>query len=179
MKPFTWTKRKERAALLVAEDELTDVAIAGAVKISVAGLKKWKARPEFAARVAEIVSATRAAVQARGIAEKQNRLAALNDRWGRLQQIIRERGGDPAMATVPGGQTGLLVRELKAMGTGADMTLVEEFHLDAALLKEAREHEKQAAIELGQWTERKDVTSGGQAIAFTIEIDSRARDEAT
>ena len=46
---------------------------------------------------------------------------------------------------VPGGETGLVIRKLKATGI--------EYAVDTAVLAEIREQEKHAAIELGQWQE--------------------------
>jgi hypothetical protein len=37
---------------------------------------------------------------------------------------------------------------------------VEEYQVDTGLLKELREHEKQAAQELGQWSEKARVEQG-------------------
>src|SRR5579864_2620072 len=108
---FAWTDRAERAALLVAEDLRTDVEIAAEAKITDRQLRNWKAHPEFAQRVQEHVEATRAAVKAEGIANRQNRVDALNDRWQRLQQVIEARAEEHR--DVPGGSTGLLVRQVK------------------------------------------------------------------
>ena len=155
---WKWTTRRERAAQLVADDQLTDTEIALQCGVTQRQLERWKKVPEFQERVAAIVEAERQAILAKGIAEKRNRVDALNDRWQRMRQVIDERAEDPDMAKVPGGRTGLLVREFKQIGTGPDATMVEEFHLDAALLKESREHEKQAAQELGQWTEKRELT---------------------
>ena len=76
---------------------------------------------------------------------------------------------------VPGGSTGLLVRQVKLVKIysvpGQDLEddepdaadvlcsaklnqVVYEYAVDTGLLKELREHERQAAQELGQWTEK-------------------------
>lgn len=85
------------------------------------------------------------------LAVRESRLARLEDRSKRLDLVIQERAGD--MAEVPGGKSGLLVRRLKSIGSGESAQVVEEYELDRTLLAEAREHEKQAAMELGQWQE--------------------------
>jgi hypothetical protein len=64
-----------------------------------------------------------------------------------------------------GGETGLLVRQIKLAASGAT---VEEFAVDTGLLKELRAHQEQAAKELGQWTEKREVT--GKAEAHMPEI---------
>ncbi len=200
-----WTGRREEAALLVAQDDLTNEEIAARLGVTRRSLQVWKEAPEFAARVRELVTAMAEAVKGQGIAERQNRVAALNDRWEKLHGVIAARAKE--MAGVPGGDTGLLVREVRLvkvylvmpegegqtggpgdgeraggggkwgqpsprpsprgrggeremegdgeeLGPGRRVVQVAEYAVDVGLLKELREHEKQAAIELGQWEEK-------------------------
>lgn len=168
---FLWTKAREKAALLVAEDARTDEEIATAVGVGRTTLHTWKQQPSFMARVEQHVATFREKIVARGIAERQNRVDALNDRWGRMQRVIEARAAEhwenPAVA---GAEEGLHVRTVKLSATGKE---VEEYAIDTPLLKEIRAHEEQAAKELGQWTERQDVTSGGKALKFSL-MDVRA-----
>lgn len=167
MTPFRWTQMKEQAALWLAEDTRSNEVIAREVGVTRQALDKWLTRPEFRARIQEHVTAFREAIRAKGIAERVNRVAALNDRWQRMQQVIEARAA--AMGSeVPGGETGLLVKQLKMIGKGDAAQVVEEYAVDVALLKELREHERQAAQELGQWTEKTDLTSGGEPLAVKI-----------
>jgi hypothetical protein len=149
----TWTEQKEQAALLVAQDMLSDELIAKDVDVCRRTLATWKTEPEFKARVAAILEEIKAAVVARGIADKQNRVDAYNDRWERMRKVIEGRAVEHA-GYAGGGATGLLVRQLKSIGKGEDAREVEEYAVDTALLKEMREHEKQAAIEVGDWTDK-------------------------
>lgn len=105
----------------------------------------------------------RTAILEQGISVKQSRIDALNDRWERMKQVIVERAVDPNMQHVPGGKTGLLVHQQKAIGAGPSMQIIDEYNVDTGLLKEMREHEKQAAQEMGQWTEKLNLTG---AITF-------------
>jgi hypothetical protein len=166
---FRWTEGRERAAALLAEDRLSDEDIANLVGITRQALQKWKARPEFMARVDGIVEKIRIAVEAEGIANKVNRVALLNDMWRRQQAVIAARAGE--YAHIPGGDTGLLVRTVniakvyevgdpddERMNPTKETILVEEYAVDTGLLKEMRETAKQAAIELRQWTEQREET---------------------
>lgn len=175
--PFKWPGRSERAALLVAEDLKPDVEIAKEVGVSERQLERWKQHPDFAERVQEHRDAARALIRAEGIANRQNRVDALNDRWLRLHQVIAARAIEHA--NVPGGSTGLLVRQVRLVKVysattnpddvdepdAADVLIsaklsqeVAEYAIDTGLLKELREHERQAAQELGQWTEKQEHT---------------------
>lgn len=91
------------------------------------------------------------------LAVRLNRVNALEYRWQKIQQVIEERAADPSMAKIPGGKTGLLVRQIKVVGHGAGMRIVPEYVFDAGLMREARAHEEQAAKEVGQLVERRDM----------------------
>lgn len=160
---WKWTRAKEMAALLVAEDELSDEEIGARVGVTDRTLRNWKREPEFWRRVDEHSEAFRAVIERKAIAQRGRRVAALQDRWRRMQRVIAERAADPGMAGVPGGSTGLLVRRVKGIGKGEDFERVEEYVVDDGLLRELREHERQAAQELGQWLERAEVRMDDRA----------------
>jgi len=63
-----------------------------------------------------------------------------------------ERAADPAMQAIPGGQTGLLVRQQRHLGKG------DEYRVDVALTGEFRATLEQAAKEAGQWLEKSEAT---------------------
>jgi hypothetical protein len=170
MPAFVWTAKREKAALLVAEDRISDEAIAEEVGITARTLDYWKQHTEFAARVADHVEAMRKAVLTKGIADRVNRVAALDLRWEKMKTVIAERAIDPRMEEVPGGTTGLLVHQIKGIGKGDDFQVVDEYRVDDGLLRELRAHEEQAARELGQWVERGEVSGpNGAAIPVAIE----------
>ena len=171
---FRLTPTRERAALLVAEDSKSDQQIADEVGIHKVTLERWKAQPVFSARVAEHRELWRRQLEAQGIADRRNRVQALNDRWGRMRQVIEERAADEEWAGVPGWKTGLLVREEKRMRGGM---VVERFEVDTGLLRELRAHEEQAAKELGQWSEKKEITGkDGAPIAVTVYLPDNGRE---
>jgi uncharacterized protein YjiS (DUF1127 family) len=147
---FTWTKAKAQAAVLVAEDDLSDEQLSAQVGIGRTTLKRWKADPAFRARVRDHIAELEAVALDRGIARRTKRVDVLNDLWRRGLQVIEARAVEHQ--DVPGGDTGLLVRQVKLSATGRE---VAEYAADTALLKELREHSKQAAQELGQWVEKQ------------------------
>jgi len=183
---FRWTAQREQAAQLVADDSLSDESIASRVGVSRQTLAVWKRKPAFQQRVTEHLDAAREAIKAEGIANRINRVNALNDRWERMQTVIAERAADTSSGTyttaptedgeterivAPGWSTGLLVRTEKQIGAGDKAIHVIEFAVDTGLLRELRAHEEQAAKELGQWTEKRDVTSDGQPLKAYIAVD--------
>lgn len=165
---FDWTEERHLAAQLLAEDELSDATIAERCGVGRTALSGWKKHPTFAARVKEITEAIGAAGLHRAIAKRAARVRVLDEQLSRLQRIIDERADDPDMEDVPGGKTGLLVRRIKGIGSREQFREVEEYEVDAALLREIREHMKQAAQELGQWTEKQELTGkdGSPLVGF-------------
>jgi len=97
------------------------------------------------------------------------RIEALQDRWNKLrrgvEQLIEERGAN--MINVPGGRSGLLCRDYK--GKDADRAVYRVDNGLVALLGELRAHEKHAAEQLGQWTEKKEFAgAGGGPLAIEV-----------
>src|SRR6266542_4946393 len=68
--------------------------------------------------------------------------------------VFRARARD--LADIPGGNTGLLVRDYK--GPNADQPV---YKADTALMAEMRATERQAAEEMGQWVERREKRRNG------------------
>lgn len=160
---WKWTRTRERAAALAADDALSNAAIAAKLKIAGRTLDYWREAPEFQARMRELIEATRAAVRAEGIANKQVRVDRLHARAQLLDQVIAERAADTSLQDVPGGKTGLLVRTYR-IANGREPIIREEFSVDVATLVELRATEKQAAQELGQWVEKTDKTVSGEML---------------
>lgn len=149
------TRKQERAALLVAADELTDVEIAKKVKISPSCLTLWKGtHPLFRARVKELHDKWRHEQEdvflTEGLARRGFRLQNLNDLRDRIMTVIAERASDPDMQDVKGGKTGIIIRRYKGVGQGPAAKVVEEFEIDIPAIRELRALQRDAAEELGQ-----------------------------
>lgn len=157
---WEWTQQRETAAALLALGELSVEQIADAVGCDRNTLWWWRKSPEFAARVKEHLATVRAAVMQEGIAQKANRIRALEDRWRRIQSVIEERAAfyanheDEEVRTAPGVRSGLLVRRVRVVGNGRSAREVVEYEADTALLREMRSIEEQAAREVGDWSEK-------------------------
>jgi transcriptional regulator with XRE-family HTH domain len=190
---FDWTAQRVQAATLVAQDELTDEQIAEKLGVDRRTLARWKESAPFQETVQALVEQFRQATSTLAIADKQQRVAALDDRWRRMRRVIDERAtfyGDlsaqhskppaakgrsqpaPAAAAAgpewvaPGAGTGLLVHTMRSIGAGDNASVVTEWEVDTSLLREMRGHEEQAAKELGQWTEKSSIQASGSAVVF-------------
>lgn len=170
-----WSQEEAKAINLVARDGLTDEAIAEELGINRTTLWRWKQNPEFEKAVDREREAFRKSIRLKGIAVLERRVQALQDRWERMQRVIGERSIDPEMLGVPGGSTGLLVHDVKSIGSGDSVQVVDLYKVDTGLLKELREHEKQAAQELGQWAEKVE-HEGDSSLTIRYVNDWRGHD---
>lgn len=105
----------------------------------------------------------RAEIKLLGIRSLENRLSEYNERHQLMLRLRQARAKDETIQKFPGGDTGLLIPTVKQIGGGDTAERVEEAELDTGYLREIRELEKQAAMELGQWTDRKEFSGPGGA----------------
>lgn len=129
------------------------------------------------ARIAELRESIASKVVKREIASRDARVNALQDIWDKMHRVIEARATHESMQIAPGGDTGLLVRQLKKIGVGTDAEVVEEFAVDTGLLKELRAHAEQAARELGQWEVNKGEVSNREIPPFVVEIIEPSTDD--
>lgn len=171
--PFPWAEPSIEAAILVAEDRLTDDTIAKRVGVHRSTFYRWKQHPEFKARVKEHLNEFSEHARSKGLARIDRRMAAYEDRHKRMSRVIRERARD-MNDEAPGGGTGLLTRQYKVMGSGESATTITEYSVDTGLLREIRELEKQIAQDSGQWSEKIEHTGeGGEPLKIVIERVTR------
>jgi hypothetical protein len=154
--PFAWNKAREEAAILLADNDLSDEAIAQRVGVSRRTLTTWKQHPDFAARVGDHVGQIQVAMLRLAIAKKHKRLEVLDTMHTKLLNVIEERSVEYE-DEAPGTRTGLVTKTYKMIGTGRDATMVTEWGVDTPTLRELRALEEQAAKELGQWVEKSQV----------------------
>jgi hypothetical protein len=139
--------KHELAATLLAEDRLSDAEIARRCGVTERTLNNWKQQPEFQKRLSAVTAKFSDRVVGAAITQKNKRLEVLQNLQDRLLQVVDERSQDPAMAKVPGGKTGLVVRKLKTVGTGNDARVVPEYSIDGQVLKEIQQVHKNARAE--------------------------------
>jgi len=110
-------------------------------------------------RVSELQETLSAGTIALEISSRNARVQAMQDRWSMLRagiaQLMVERAAD--MAAAPGGGTGLLVRHYQGGALAKPVYKVDTGLV--SLIGQLLAHEKQAAEELGQWTEKREYSS--------------------
>lgn len=168
---FQWNDKRAKAAQLLADGRLSDEEIALSIEGSRSQLARWKRHPEFQARVDQIVEETAERLKKQGIRLKENRLAQYQRIVDKMTALIEARGEEMGRTgEIAGGETGLLVRDYK--GKDAETAV---YAFDASLVRELREHAKQAAVEVGEWTEQTKTEINLQPSGVTIEIDDHRK----
>lgn len=155
---------------MVAEDRRPDWKIAELLGISESTLTKWKRDKVFAARVAEITKEFSDRSLKYALARRERRLQVLSDMHERILTVIDERAVDESMSKAAGWKTGILVRTFKSIGSGVSAYKVSEYAVDVPLLRELRAIQEQIARELGQWTEKREV-SGPDGGPIALKMD--------
>lgn len=156
---FEWDGARDQAATDVAEGTWRVPEIADRAGVSANVIRAWQKHPEFIARVDELCAEMRERVKMLGIARVEVRVAAQNERWLAMRQVISERA--EAGYAVPGGRSGMLAYDQKQIGGGEQARIVDVYLFDGGLMKEIRELENLAAKELGQHVEKKEISGAG------------------
>jgi len=181
---FAWTRNRELAAQLVAEDRLTNVEIGARCGVVDRQLERWKEIPEFRARVAEHLATYRAKITADGLADRINQIAFIKSRLADIHGIVESRGllavasGDwnaPGASTT---QRGLQAHTVKSIGSGAKQQTVHEFALDTALIAEERALLQHLSILMGDWKQKVQLSGDVEVSVVDILRARRARREA-
>lgn len=149
--------KRERAAILLAEDQLSDQQIANSIGVSRQSIVRWKKNKRFAERVAELNEIMCEQALKHGIARRETRVAVQHELQSKLLTVIAERAADAELQGVPGGKTGLVCKTVKGIGKGDDFRVVEVFETDTPTVKALLALHEQAAKEMGQIVERHEV----------------------
>ena len=158
--------KHEHFALLVAKGVSASkayVSVGYSVKGSAPSASRLLTNAKVCARIRELQETLSAGTIALEISSRNARVQALQNRWDRMRRVIDERAASPDFAEVPGGTTGLLVKDYK--GKDADTPV---YKVDISLLAELRAHEQQAAEELGQWSEKRELPEDALQNEITI-----------
>ena len=102
--------------------------------------------------------------------QKNSRLARYQARLAALDAIVKARSTDPSNGVAPGGNSGWMCRREKVIGGGDNAREVEEFEVDTTFLREMRELEKQIAVELGEWVEKKEATHDNPNVQVNVAV---------
>jgi transposase len=166
------------AARLIADDSLSDEEIAARCGVNVRTITRWKNRPDFAALVAQEREEILREMLRHPIARKPERIRRLNELHERCWQIIEERAAASAARVSdqdlpPGATTGLVVEEERHIATKHKTETVKVPRVDVDLIRQIQSLQQQAATELGQWVEQREVTAN-VPVVHLIGIDPEA-----
>lgn len=104
------------------------------------------------------IQAWRDEVKASAITDLSYRVSRLSELEQRMWGVVDARAKAYADSDVIGGETGIVVMQYKAVGSGSDAQIVEEYVADTALVKAIQSVYDDVAKEMGQRTEKVDIT---------------------
>jgi hypothetical protein len=174
LKGWVWTAQRQKAAVLVAENNLSHARIAEEIPVSSSTLAAWKNTEAFMVRVRELEAEMDAAIMRLPIARKAKRVEGYQKLKDRLQLIVEDREQVYSQdEDVVGGRSGFVVKQTKSVGYGKQSQIVTENAFDAALFRELRAIDEQAAKELGQWVDKGEISgpSGGPIVISDLVVD--------
>lgn len=156
---FTMGPRQYQAARLVATGGIPERRIAEEVGVALQTLRNWKERPEFTDVVKRYRAEAEEAMMGSFVAQRANRVAELDEIYRGLKVVVEERSAayvaDP---DAHGGKGGFIVKTIKVIGTGKNQETITEYKVDSGLARELKDTLIHAAKELGQWSEKREVT---------------------
>jgi Terminase small subunit len=121
------------------------------------------ANDKVSARIEELKRTICDGVVQLEIRERSARIQILQNSADGMRRVIATRAYE--YADHPGGATGLLVRDYR--GKNAEK---EVWRFDAPLMSQLNDVLKQAAIEEGQWTEKRDLTNHVAVDVIKVEL---------
>jgi hypothetical protein len=158
-------RKQAIAASLLGEDRYPDRKIGEIVGVSRRTICKWKTIPEFQLMVKQAAEDYIKQFKTAGLANKSKRLAVLNDVHDRLTTAVKERGDDPSMKDVPGGETGMVARTYRGVGKGKNFRLISEYKIDTPVIRAILDIHESVREELGDNKQRMELTGpDGEAL---------------
>lgn len=164
---------------LQVEGHLSRQQMRQALQISSSELRRIESDPDVQNLIDSTLEAYRLQILRSGVARRELRIQAKNERWQLLNRIRQQRTSItdpespfyiPSSSSIPGADTGLLTRSLKTIGSGMNQEIVEEWKLDKDLLTLLSDIEDEVAKETGQSFERHIHEVSGKAY-IGIDID--------
>jgi hypothetical protein len=153
---WKWDDRREKAALMLAEDIESDAVIAYQCGVTVQTIARWKRVNVFndrvntyRQRVNEQLEQYRSSLLRKSIADRYKRIDSMVDDFARTSLLIEERA--EAYAEAPGGKSGLLARDAKIyFDKDGNVKEIPVYKFDGAVINAREQLRKGVAEELGE-----------------------------
>lgn len=172
---FNWNEQRSEAAVLVARGKQSWEKIGQHLGINRDTIYLWYKIPEFRAKVDEHKATFAAEVLAHALADKTGRVQGYFDLKSRVQRIIDEREAKhDGTHKEPGMGTGLLAETKTVSIDSDDKTSVKtEYKYESAIVRDLTMLDTQIAKELGQWSEKGELTiEGPPTRVFNVTLDT-------
>lgn len=153
--------KAEKAIELLADGRLRYDQVIEQIGIGRTTFYRWRSDPAFMARVRARREEIASAIYDRGAAIRHRRVETYCELWDGLVRVLEERAKDPTVQKIPGGKTGHVLMTFKGVGQGQAARVIPVAHVDLGIVDRIQELGKQIAQELGQWTEKAELSGPG------------------
>lgn len=170
-----YEEHRAEVVRLACEEGKSNSEIGAILGYHPATIHAWLRRPEYVAAVKHWHELLEEEVLRLSSATKANRLKVYDDLVQRIYQVIDGRA--ESLSHIPGGASGLLVKQVKTIGTGQNAYDVAEYLFDAALTKELRAALEQMAKERGQWSEKSEQNINITEAVRVIKFETQRRND--
>lgn len=166
--------RQEHAAWLIADAKLNMSEVAKKVGVSYSVIWSWRSDPKFVSRVNMIKKMMADEIRDFFFADRRTRIQALQDKAMRIEHIVTTRARQfeesHDLEASGGGDSGLILRQYKSIGSGPMAEAKVEYSFDATMIREYRalmsDIEKETAGLEGR--ENADTPSGAPPIREVV-----------
>lgn len=137
---------------MALEEGMSNAQIAEKVGVSSGTIATWLKRPEYKEAINRYNELLQEETFRLSVANKSRRIQDYQNIRDRIQTVIDGRA--EAYSHIPGGKSGLLVKQVKSIGSGINAYEASEYVYDTSLVRDILAISKQAAIEKGEWSEK-------------------------
>jgi replicative DNA helicase len=169
-----------RAAIvtMACDEGLSNTQIGKKVGFPPSTIRMWLSRPDYKEAIREYYEILEEETFRLAAIHRANRLRKLQEVLDKMDIVMAERAKAYENVNI-GGKSGLLVKQVKTVGSGPNAYDVAEYVYDSALVRDILSIHKQIAQEKGEWSERKEhnvtITEAVKVIRF--ETQRRVDDE--
>lgn len=158
---------------MICEEGMTTTQVAESVNVHPATVRMWLRRDDYQEAIRHYHELFEEQMMQFSVANKSKRIADLQMLLDKQKQVINERAQQYSHF-MGGGGSGLLVKQTKSVGTGPTAYAVDEYVYDSAIVRDILSLHKQAAVELGQWSEKSENTTRIEQQVSVIRFEAQA-----
>lgn len=146
---------KAEVVRMACDEGLSNAVIGDKLGFAAQTIRMWLERPDYKESIHLYYQILEEETYRAAGSVRAKRIQILQLQLDKLLELQRQRGNSYSHIE-SGGDTGLLVKEIKTVGTGQNAYDVAEYKYDSAVVRDIAMLTKQIAQEKGEWSEKSD-----------------------